>query len=393
MNINPRGPQPGQSAAEVVQGWLDAMQATPIRTTVAREFLSEDVAGRVEPDRDDHLRRRVRSRAARPDAGRRQLAGAAALDDRGAWQGAAQPGPSPSSRSRWSSRTASSASPSPPNALIVPELWFEQRFRQVSLYFFDPTAQVLVPDPVFVPRGEQLASALVRRAARRAGSGPGRRTRVNALPAGLRLGGLGPGVRRRAGRRASSPASPGAGHPRPRTPSCSSPSSPGRCARTRRSSGCGSASRGAGRAGRRRDRVQHRGRRRLRAVRRDASTLLYGLADGLMVAGAAQNLDPVSGPFGQARPGAAHDLARPAGRRGPPASPRTGRRCCWGRCARTARAVEPVVDGGTDLLEPAWDFSGRLWVVDRRADGAVVRYLPGPSGARPGRSPGSPART
>jgi hypothetical protein len=31
-----------------------------------------------------------------------------------------------------------------------------------------------------------------------------------------------------------------------------------------------------------------------------------------------------------------------------------------------------VVDGATDLLVPAWDFSGRLWMVDRRADGAVV---------------------
>ncbi len=47
-----------------------------------------------------------------------------------------------------------------PNALIVPDSWFEQRFRQVSLYFFDPSAQILVPEPVFVPRGEQLATAL-----------------------------------------------------------------------------------------------------------------------------------------------------------------------------------------------------------------------------------------
>ena len=47
-----------------------------------------------------------------------------------------------------------------PDALIVPDSWFEQRFRQVSLYFFDPSARILVPEPVFVPRGEQLATAL-----------------------------------------------------------------------------------------------------------------------------------------------------------------------------------------------------------------------------------------
>ena len=49
-----------------------------------------------------------------------------------------------------------------PDALIVPETWFEQWFRQVSLYFFDPTATMLVPEPVYVPRGEALATTLTR---------------------------------------------------------------------------------------------------------------------------------------------------------------------------------------------------------------------------------------
>ena len=47
-----------------------------------------------------------------------------------------------------------------PDALVVPESWFEQRFRQVSLYFFDPSAQILVPEPVFVQRGEPSTTAL-----------------------------------------------------------------------------------------------------------------------------------------------------------------------------------------------------------------------------------------
>ena len=40
-----------------------------------------------------------------------------------------------------------------PGAFIVPQTWFQHHFRQVSLYFFDPTASILVPEPVFVPRG------------------------------------------------------------------------------------------------------------------------------------------------------------------------------------------------------------------------------------------------
>ena len=47
-----------------------------------------------------------------------------------------------------------------PDALIVPETWFARRFRQVSLYFFDPTVGTLVPEPVYVPGGKQLASTL-----------------------------------------------------------------------------------------------------------------------------------------------------------------------------------------------------------------------------------------
>ncbi len=49
-----------------------------------------------------------------------------------------------------------------PDALIVPDSWFDDWYQRVSLYFFDPTSEVLVPEPVFVPRGDQLASSLVR---------------------------------------------------------------------------------------------------------------------------------------------------------------------------------------------------------------------------------------
>jgi hypothetical protein len=42
--------------------------------------------------------------------------------------------------------------------------------------------------------------------------------------------------------------------------------------------------------------------------------------------------------------------------------------------------VESVVSGGKGLLRPAWDFSNRLWLVDRRAGAARISYL---SGDRP----------
>ena len=33
-------------------------------------------------------------------------------------------------------------------------------FQQVNVYYLDPTGEILVPEPVLVPRGEQFATAL-----------------------------------------------------------------------------------------------------------------------------------------------------------------------------------------------------------------------------------------
>ena len=39
--------------------------------------------------------------------------------------------------------------------------FYEQPFQDASLYFFDPTGRILVPEPVHVPQGQQLTTALV----------------------------------------------------------------------------------------------------------------------------------------------------------------------------------------------------------------------------------------
>ena len=118
--------------------------------------------------------------------------------------------------SRWSTEDGEFRIAGPPDALIVPQSWYEQRFRQVSLYFFDPTAQVLVPEPVFVPRNADLASTLVQRLL--AGPAPdlvgllAQRAARRRRPRDL-----GPGVRRRGRRRWTSMgdvAMPGLARPR-----------------------------------------------------------------------------------------------------------------------------------------------------------------------------------
>lgn len=157
----PSGPQPGESPTDIVRHFMEAMTATPLQTGVAREFLTDDAAGSWEPDRETI----TYAGALRPTGGTEvslRLPDASRLDRTGTWLGELT-GPAsvlgfPMARVDGEWRIAEA-----PDALVVPETWFEDRFRPVSLYFFDPEAEILVPEPVFVPDGEQLATTLVRR--------------------------------------------------------------------------------------------------------------------------------------------------------------------------------------------------------------------------------------
>lgn len=370
MAINPRGPQPGQSASEVVKGFLDAMQATPIRTDVARQFLTEASRDVWDPRAtivyDTAYLPRPSSQAG--DLVDLTLTGADRIDERGSWQGAAEDDLS----FRVVKENGEHRIADPQNALIVPQGWYAQRFRQVSLYFFDPTSQILVPDPVFVPRASDLASTLVQRLI--AGPAPELADYArNALPPGadpaisvpvsadglatvdlegdVTMPGLvdrgllvaqlawtlrqDPSVERLSVRVDGELVTP---------------------------TGQAEVSVTAGEA--------------FAPFVASANQLLFGLADGRMVAGNAQDLAAVSGPFGQTHLGLrsiATDLS---------ASQAAGVTADGSvmyvgpvRTGGVDEGVTPVVTGATDLLAPAWDFSDRLWMVDRRANGAAVSYL------------------
>ncbi|NYG55208.1 GerMN domain-containing protein [Nocardioides perillae] len=155
----PQPPQAGASPGEVVRGFLDAMTATPLQTAVARQFLAVDAQATWEPERGTVTYDEVSDPSGTGTVSVR-LSGGGRLDARGAWQGplSAEAStldfPMVQEEGEWRIGRA-------PDALVVPESWFGQRFRSVDLYFLDPTARVLVPEPVFAPRGEQLATTLV----------------------------------------------------------------------------------------------------------------------------------------------------------------------------------------------------------------------------------------
>jgi len=158
-SIDPPGPTSGDSREEILRGFLYAMRATPaIRTSVAREFLTREAsvdwqpAGMVIYNSVDTPRSNNTVEARLEDAFR--------TDARGAWLGPVSE-PDATVPFQMELEDGEWRISQPPPYLMVTRSWFEQRFRQASLYFFDPSATMLVPEPVFVPRGKQFASSLV----------------------------------------------------------------------------------------------------------------------------------------------------------------------------------------------------------------------------------------
>ena len=370
--IDPKPPRRGDSAPDIVKGFLDAMTATPIQTNVAKQFL----AGEAQASWNPQLETITYADASPPRGGTRvsvTLTGADLLDARGAWKGplprADRVVEFPMTVENGEFRIAAA-----PDALIVPESWFEQRFRQVSLYFFDPTAQVLVPEPVFVPRGEQLATALIKGLLR--GPSPElRRVSRSFIPPGLTFGLSVPvsadGV-------ADISLKGDAGQQTPQAIELML----GQLAWTLHQEPAIKALR-VSIGG---QQIQLPGGVSEVSVNQgseydptgfQASSLLYGLRDGLLVSGSPDALEEVAGPrgpdeFGVESIGVNLNATRVAGVSG------SGRSVLVAPVrGPVAEGVDTVVSDATDLLRPAWDFSDRLWLADRAPDGGRISYVEG----------------
>jgi hypothetical protein len=370
FSYDPRPPKPGASQPEVVRGFLDAMRAAPIQTRTAKEFLTTDAAAAWTPHHQTVT-------YASPPTPRETDEGIAVrlddpnrLDSRGAWRGSLPRGqrtitfPMTLEDGEWRIDAA-------PNALIVPEDWFQLYYRQVSVYYFDPTASILEPEPVFVPRGEQLATALTQ--ALLPGPGPGLANVAQSfVPPGLDVA---VGVSVSADGVADLLLTGDAGPLTPKTtelmmaqlawtlrqePDIKS---------VRVSIGDQPVPLPGGVSSYRVD-----GGAEYDPAGFQASPLLYGVRRSRLVSGTATGMVPVDGPFGTPVPGldavsVSVDGGSVAGVTGGGTSVRVGP-----LAARDRGQVRPVL-AGTRLLRPTWDFAGRLWLVDRAAGRARVSYV------------------
>jgi Lipoprotein LpqB beta-propeller domain/Sporulation and spore germination len=156
----PPGPAPGASSTGIVTGFLDAMLASPVQTSTAREFLTERAADTWQPQQRVIVYDDVAAPAAAMP-GRLVLDGAAWVDASGRWRGAL---PAAERRVHLSltQEDGEWRIAGLPDALLARRSWFSREYGQFQVHFLAPDRESLVPEPVFVPRGGQLATSLVR---------------------------------------------------------------------------------------------------------------------------------------------------------------------------------------------------------------------------------------
>jgi hypothetical protein len=378
--FDPKPPQPGQSPHEIVANYLEAMQATPIKTSVARQFLTTSAQETWSPEESII----TYAEAGEPVGQPRVQVGLDTVnrfDERGAWQRAQE---QETLEFRLVTEDGEWRIDGTPDALIVPETWFEDWYRRVSLYFFDPTAEILVPEPVFVPEGDQLATALVRGLLHEKSTGRPRVTR-SFFPPGLE---------------------------RP----LSVPISDAGVADVVLEGEAGEIDQTLARRMLTQLTWTLRQEPRIRAVRLTvagevvgsggpapinvgsdydptgvtASGDLFALLDGRLVRGSMGDLEATRGPLGSTRLGLREVSVNLSGTRAAGVSGD-------GSAVLVAPVDDPegsaveVVSGADDLLPPAWDFADTMWLLDR-ADGRARVLLVVGERVRPIRVPGLTGR-
>lgn len=371
FDITARPPAPGASRLEVVTGFLDAMTAWPIQTPVAKQYLTADAAGEWNPEVSTIIYSDVSPPRESGSDVQVTLTGADRLDGSGTWRGKL-PAKEREITFQTTFEDGEFRITAPPDALIVPATWFQARYRQVALYYFDPSAQILVPEPAFLRVGDQLATTLVSALV----AGPPRRLRDvvrSFLPAEVSIG-------------LSVPVSDTGvaavdlvGEvPRP------SPEEAellvAQLAWTLRQDpditafqvklGGQEVRLSAGQSVFPVDSGPH-----FDPAGYNSSGLLFGIRGGHLIRGAPEGLAPVDGAFGTGRYQFDSVGVAPSGRIAAGVTDDGTRAVVSSIRGDTSDAVTTALSGAQDLARPTWDYAERLWLLDRRASGAVIWSL------------------
>lgn len=373
---DPRPPQVGATPSEIVQGFLDAMTATPVQTNAAKPFLTKAAQAAWNPQNGVV----VYGNTSPPHGSSPvsvHLNSAHAIGPQGNWLGRI---PSSQARVTFPMRRVNGQwrIAHVPDALVVPATWFQQNYQSVLLYFFDPTGQILVPEPIYVPRGKQLPTAVVRSlliGPRSSLLGVAR----SFIPQGLSTG-LSPVLITDHNVAEVTLRGPVAGQLSDKSTKLML----AQFAWTLRQASVRAFTLTI--AGRQVTDSSGNSTFKVGSYAKYDPTyysqpaFLYALHKGMLVSGQANRPTATPGPFGTSPRGVGSFAVSPDGNR---IAATTGSSLVVGPVQETGGVTE-VLSGGTGLLRPSWDFDGRLWEIESApSGGALVVCLP--NGHRPHR--------
>jgi len=160
--INPPGPTTDATPVQVVRGFVEAMRAFPVSTDTAAQFLTEDAAAEWRPQRETVVYDDLDADEPSSATVDLSVSRIAVLDARGTYTPAEDRLLQVDHRFELRAEGGEWRITNPPNRLYVNAEFFADYYVPLSLHFLDLTGDVLVPDPIYLPRGDQLATSLVR---------------------------------------------------------------------------------------------------------------------------------------------------------------------------------------------------------------------------------------
>ncbi|HZC26608.1 MAG TPA: LpqB family beta-propeller domain-containing protein, partial [Actinopolymorphaceae bacterium] len=152
---------PGDTPQQVARGFLDSMASYQAGQPVAREYLSPSVSERWQPTKvlvyDSTAVPLVE-----PTPGKVMIdvPEVAEVGANGAWT-SATPGDKIKVDLKMTKVRGQWRIGRPPDALVMSIYNFTREYDQYNLYFFDPNFEILVPDPVYLPKRGHLQTLLV----------------------------------------------------------------------------------------------------------------------------------------------------------------------------------------------------------------------------------------
>lgn len=162
IRVIPQSPRPGMTTAEIVQGFLDASAAFEDDHAVAREFLTPEAAAAWDPDSGvqvfkgapDLVDNGATIRFAAPLAGR--------INDHGTYD-IAPPNATLNAQFRLLQVDGQWRISELPQGLELSTVDVQRAFRSLSVYYFNPQFNTLVPDVRMIPvPGNGLATGLMK---------------------------------------------------------------------------------------------------------------------------------------------------------------------------------------------------------------------------------------